>query len=99
MYCFLDLLKILAPVPTVLIHWRLFSLYEETIIIRAINICLSMDFRLRRTKFRCNGMNREDVKASPDLAFGLFCHVPLYKNLDFVLDQSTNVYCYVYFTS
>ncbi len=27
----------------------------------------------------CNGVKREDVKASPDLLSGLFCFVPLHK--------------------
>jgi len=27
----------------------------------------------------CNGVKREGVKASPNLASGLFCYVPLHK--------------------
>jgi hypothetical protein len=27
----------------------------------------------------CNDAQREDAKLSPNLASGLFCHVPLYK--------------------
>ncbi len=30
----------------------------------------------------CNDDQREGVKSSPDLAFGLFCYVPLHKIRD-----------------
>jgi len=31
------------------------------------------------SRFLCNDEQREGVKPSPDLAFGLFCNVPLHK--------------------
>ncbi len=30
-------------------------------------------------RFLCNAMQREGAKPNPDLAFGLFCYVPLHK--------------------
>jgi len=30
-------------------------------------------------RFLCNALQREGAKPNPDLAFGLFCYVPLHK--------------------
>ena len=41
--------------------------------------CLREHAKCGRARILCNGVNREDIKASPDLAFRLFCFVPLHK--------------------
>src|SRR5712692_7392980 len=41
----------------------------------------------------CNGVKREGIKASPDLASGLFCYVPLHKiRYGIEIDRSIKLY-------